>query len=73
MFLLLASLMLLSGCVQKSFEITPKQDVNAPPKQSSYDGSHQRLGLPQHQTPLFQEEFYLKHDQSSGDASTPPD
>ena len=75
-FILLALCTLLTvSCVQKSFEVTPTQNVNAPAKNPTYNGTHQPFGVPQHQTPLFEEKFYWTHDKksSSQDVAPPED
>jgi hypothetical protein len=73
-FILLALCTLLTAsCVQKSFEVTPSQNVHAPPKNPTYNGTHQPFGVPQHQTPLFEEKFYWDHHKPSSQNATPPE
>jgi hypothetical protein len=65
--------LLTASCVQKSFEVTPTQNINAPSKSPTYNGKHQAFGVPQHQTPLFEEKFYWTHDKPSSQDVAPPE
>ena len=72
-FILLALCTLLTvSCTQKNFEVIPSQNINAAPKNHTYNGTHQPFGVPQHQTPLFEEKFYWKHDKPSNQDAIPP-